>query len=80
MGFSDTAPEKKQESAPAATPAAAPAAAPAADSGNIIAAIAAAVAACTGGGEIACINRLSGNEGWTSYSRIEATTTRNQMF
>lgn len=76
MGFSDTAPEKKQESAPAATPAAAPAA----DSGNIIAAIAAAVAACTGGGEIACINRLSGNEGWTSYSRIEATTTRNQMF
>lgn len=78
MGFSDTAPEKKQEAAPVAQ---APAAsAPAVDSGNIIAAIAAAVAACTGGGQIACINRLSGNASWTSYSRIEATTTRNQMF
>lgn len=78
MGFSGTAPENKpQAAAPAGPTVAAPAAA---NNNEIIAVIAAAIAACAGGEQIASIKRLSSSASWTNYSRIEAVTTREQMF
>ncbi len=79
MGFSGSAPENKPQAAPAAAPAAA-APVPVANNNEIIAVIAAAIAACAGGETIASIQRLNSSEGWTNYARIEAVTTRNQMF